>query len=124
MGSLNKELNCFGYYGFGGGYNIAKKKQYGLVYCNICSQSSECWQKHRERVDQLYPEVTKAFNCLVEQFGGNGQKAEEEWVKMYQTADPYILVFSGNMQDGGAIAAGKKPMERGAATLNYPFIVN
>lgn len=117
-GGIEEVLYCKGYYGFGGGYLMAVSHQKEL-YCNRCPEAQPCWDKHRLRTKRLFPTVTEAFDRLVAMVGT--EKAIPAWYNETQTADPYIAVMGGNIEDGGAVALTGKVKPRGEGTLVYPF---
>lgn len=121
---IEKTLNCEGYFGFGGGYAMVK----GFVlypdrgiYCNSCPLNQSCWDKHKKRTAQVWPEVTSEFERMAQNMKGKGQELVRLWWNTHKVADPYTLVMTGNIEDGAAIAQGAAPKDRGPATLSYPF---
>ncbi|MHB1419319.1 MAG: hypothetical protein ACYCX4_06965 [Bacillota bacterium] len=115
-----KELNCKGYYGFGNGYMMGTGQV--IMYCNTCKEKEACWMEHRTRIDGLSPAATEYFMKLVEENHGDGQKALKQWLEMTDgQPDPYMHAMAANMVDGNLVASGQMPMDRGKATLPYPF---
>ncbi len=115
------ELHCEGYYGFGGGYAKAREYTYegNQVYCNVCPVLISCWDKHKLRVAEMLPEMTKEFERRAEK--KQGMELMDEWWKEFHDADPYTIVMGGNLEDGMAAALTGKIKDRGPFTLTWPF---
>src|SRR5687768_11105605 len=69
LAPLEERLNCHGFFGFGGGYELgisrAKAAPQGEIYCNrTCSMSASCWNRHRERIQILFPELTAEMDRI------------------------------------------------------------
>lgn len=109
---VEDELNCLGFFGFGGGYLFAKPPGRPDSYCNTCVRHQECWDKHRERVAREAPEAVKYFLEMVDTWGG--PQAAKKWFETFGQADPYILVMYNNIQDGVDFARTGKPPGGGA----------
>jgi hypothetical protein len=125
---IEERLGCEGYFGFGGGWALAK----GLFaesprssYCNECPQNEPCWFRHRGRVMFLLPVVTASFLDLAMQKQMEDPNAGPEivkaWFEQHHMADPFSTVLAGNMEDGARVAAGESPKDRGAFTLPWPL---
>lgn len=117
-------LGCFGYFGFGGGYAAAKEGKdqpgYGL-YCNVCPLSQGCWQEHRIRARETFPELMGALDELIEAHPGDGQTAVQRFWERFKYAPPDIAMNGGNVEDGMRVAMGETPKERERATLTWPL---
>lgn len=126
MAGIEKELNCKGYWGFGGGHLIGqagRPKQNQPLYCGQCPLSQECWDAHRARVSMLIPGMTIAFDRIAKKHEGNPDAMMEEWFKLSEGApDPYTVVMGGNVEDGIAVGSGGEPKKRGEGTLRFPFV--
>jgi len=123
---IEEQLHCLGYFGFGGGWALARGKRFksGEIYCSSeCPLRAPCWDKHRERVRGMVDACTAEFDALVDAFGGDGRRAVKYWHAMHKSPDPYSAVLLGNTQDGGSVASGGKPRDRGEFTLQWPLKV-
>lgn len=123
--SLEDELGCEGFFGFGGGYDRGKgvRRPNDALYCSgTCKRARTCWTKHMARVESIFPASTALFKRVARRFGG--QRAVALWAKKYKMTEPYSSVSVGNITDGMAIAAGKLPEDRGPATLPWPFRIH
>lgn len=128
--SLEDRLGCFGYYGFGSGYALAKwgtaDDDQGALYCNRCRRNDRCWIRHRDRVRQLFPDLTALADAIAKIHRGPAYMTE--WVKHTEQSrdslvEPYTSVLMGNMEDGGAVALGSRPKDRGAGrSLAWPLV--
>ena len=125
---LEQRLRCFGYYGFGSGYALARwgpKDDTAGLYCNRCRQAATCWPRHRARVRALMP----AAAVLVDEIARThkGPEVVLEFMRRSGQTDtnhirePYTAVMMGNMQDGAQVASGARPAERGDGTLTWPL---
>jgi hypothetical protein len=123
MKPIEKEFNCLGHYGFGGGVGIQRGNLNQELYCSAkCPEAQRCWERHKEIVAGLYPDLTAEFEkrAQVKQ----GPALMKEWVGEFKIADPYTMVMGGNIEDGSRVSAGWTPKDRGPGTLVYPFRVN
>lgn len=116
------ELKCKGYFGFGGGYALAKGDKYedGALYCNVCPVSQTCWESHQDRARKLFPEMMKKLDELAEQ-GLEGNELMEVWHEFTETAPPDIMLNGGNIEDGMRVGHGQPPKDRGPYTLTWPL---
>ncbi|MDX1495014.1 MAG: hypothetical protein R3253_13180 [Longimicrobiales bacterium] len=123
--SWEKKLNCFGYWGFGGGYAAHVEKTHetgGPMYCSsACPLSSECWKRFRERVAEMFPDAMREWEGCLDANDDDGQAAAAEWFEVTGMPPPEITVSGGNMEDGMRVAAGEAPADRGEFTLIFPF---
>ena len=117
--NLETSLNCLGYHGFGGGYMHEDKPKH--FYCNTCPLTQACWERHKKRTAELFPEATAVFDALVEEHGGNGVKAADAYHRKYGQSPPYMVVNFGNVEDGIRVRADLGVADRGPCTLPYPF---
>ncbi len=112
--NIEDEIGCIGYFGFGGGVNIARERvagsQGGIIYCSFhCKQAGPCWDKHKQRVARLFPELAAEVDRM-------------HRIRMpTEGADPYIMVATGNIEDGIEVGEGRQPINRERATIRYPF---
>lgn len=126
--SIEQQLQCFGYFGFGSGYALAK---WGVaddtreLYCGRCSQSKECWKRHRVRVHTISPDLA----ALCEKIGKENPQSKDfirAWLKATDQSpkhfvEPFSSVMQGNTEDGARIALGDAPKDRGPQTLTWPL---
>lgn len=112
--NIEDEIACIGYFGFGGGVLMSRDKaagkHSGVIYCSFnCKTAGPCWDKHKQRVSRLFPDVSAETDRMqllgVPSAGPN----------------PYTMVVSGNIEDGIEVGEGRKPIDRGRATISYPF---
>ncbi len=132
--TIEKELNCMGYYGFGNGIEISRMKRDDITpepgspaYCGRCPLGQKCWEKHRERVRVMLPDLSAAFDEVAARHKGNPKGMMEEWtfiVKSDKQPDPYTTVMGGNMQDGCYVVATGRPKDREEGTIPFPFITH
>lgn len=119
-----RELGCFGYFGFGGGYAAVTehKDQPGFgLYCNVCPISKECWIEHRARAKEIFPDLMAELERLLAENPGKGNLAAGQFWQRFQVAPPDIAINGGNIEDGMSIAGGGQPRDRGRATLTWPL---
>jgi hypothetical protein len=127
---LHEQLGCFGYYGFGTGYALAK---FGVaddtrsVYCNRCPVRVACWQAHKERVRSILPaacaladEIAMTFRApdYIQEWRRRTQQEDTEDGKL---VEPYLGVMGGNTHDGGHVALTGRAHQRGDSTLTWPL---
>lgn len=120
---VEKELNCEGYFGFGGGYVMGKRGKPlpgEASYCNTCPLKDSCWTKHKERCATIVPAVVAAFEEMAKMM--KGPELVQTWWQIYDAPDPYTTILVGNMKDGTAVAVTGKPKDRGQNTLPWPFV--
>lgn len=115
---LDEALRCFGYFGFGSGYAFARfgpaDDTRGL-FCNRCVRATECWARHRARVESLFPELAKLMNEIAKHYRG------AEYVETFRKATEQSG-DCGNMQDGAAVGVGGRPNDRGRSSLTWPLV--
>lgn len=127
--SIEQELSCEGYFGFGGGASMARRRSRSWapdepeLYCSAgCPLRDSCWDKHRARVTRLVPEAVESFEALVRECGDDGQEALHRWVvRTDGLLDPYSTMMTGNIEDGAAVANGGQPKDRAQFTLSWPL---
>lgn len=150
MPVVEERLGCEGYYGFGGGWAMARgfkappEQTNGgpdpapgpgqPIYCNtMCERSDTCWELHRKRVRRVLPALAIHF----EQFAREHEQSDDErhvmaaWAEYLEEHDmggpgqfiePYTTVMAGNLEDGARVGSGEDPKERGKlGTLSYPL---
>lgn len=110
---------CIGYFGFGNGYHLTGVK--GTEgYCNTCPLAVQCWESHRARVRQLFPDLCKVIDEKAKELQG---PALVKWIMHKYGSDPYLSVMVGNLEDAQLIKLGRTVKDRGECTLAYPFNV-
>lgn len=114
--TIDDEFGCLGFFGFGTGVSIARDK--GSAYCNGCPKRQACWEMHRARVREMFPDLAAKIDELGAQKDGN-----KKIMQFIQSGgvEPYVNVMTGNMQDGAQVVATGKVKDRGPFTLDYPF---
>ena len=110
---------CKGYFGFGTGYHLTGIKG-RPGFCNMCPLAQKCWEAHRDRVRQLFPDLCKVFDDKLEEIK-DPDKFRAWWIRNFDETDPYLSVMMGNMEDAQTIKRGGKVKSRGYGTLAYPF---
>ena len=116
LGKIEEEHNCLGYFGFGSGVSL--NTGFMMAYCNGCPLSVACWETHRNRVQEIFPDIAAKIDELGKE--KDGTQKIIEFVKKHKT-EPYIAVMQGNMEDAGLILSTGKPKDRKQFTLKYPF---
>ena len=71
---LFETLRCYGYHGFGSGFEMASTGQPGSkpddksavnaggLYCSrACPMGQMCWDVHRRRVASMFPDISARF---------------------------------------------------------------
>jgi hypothetical protein len=126
---LEEQVGCFGYHGFGSGYAMEKwgvaPDVNGELYCGRSSQRSACWDRHRARVRQLFPDLADlADEIAATHLGADYMK---EWLRRTEQGsrnlvEPYTTVMMGNLEDGAGVASGGRPKYRAQGTLAWPLI--
>jgi hypothetical protein len=117
-------LQCYGYWGFGGGYARTKDQWTlpdGQFYCAACPLTRACWEAHRARVESIFPALVEEFKRLLAKHHDHGPSAVAEFHDLHGNADPYTVGMAANLEDGLAVGAGGAPKARGPLTLSYPF---
>ena len=118
---IETDLNCLGFFGFGGGWGAAK----GVTaadgfYCNECPLKTECWAKHKLRCAEIFPALTLEFEKMAAETQGGA--LFKRFTEKFGTVDPYSRVMGGNIHDGLSVAKNGHPIDRGPlATLPWPF---
>ena len=126
---IHERLGCFGYFGFGGGWEHARrvKRLRGAAgsshYCNVCPVRAGCWQRHRQRCAALFPAAMELWNEILERNGDRSGPSFAEWRELTKgdTATPDLAVNGGNIEDGHRVAYGKAPLDRDRGTLLWPL---
>lgn len=124
--NVEKEKNCFGYYGFGAGIVLAENGpgNGGNTYCGeSCPKAADCWIRHTEIVRAKVPGLMAEMDRLVKE-GVMGQALVVHFMNKYGVPTPDITVMIGNMEDGAHAQSYGRVKNRGEATLPYPFFVN
>lgn len=132
MPELHEQLGCFGYYGFGSGYALAKfgkADDTSSLYCNRCPLATACWRAHRARVRAMFPSACELADEIMADLkfkqGGDYMK---EWLKRTEqegggdVVEPYLGVMGGNVHDGGHVALTGAPHDRGTCSLSWPLV--
>lgn len=119
---IEAELECLGFWGFGGGYAIAREGQQGQeLYCSGCPLSQQCWEKHKARTADMYPAMVASFEALAAECAGDSKRLMSEWWSHVGNADPYTVVMGGNVEDGMSVANCGCIVDRGPGTLPLPY---
>ena len=124
---IEAHFNCFGYWGCGGGWEIRNSRREPdgrVIYCNRCPLRLDCWQRHRQRVRECFPDASAAFDAILDgsgEGGESGQVAVQRFSELHQSVPPDIVVFKGNIEDGSRVALGIGPKDRGPYTITFPF---
>lgn len=126
---IHEEYQCRGYYGFGSGVSLYFSSRRGGgggndTACNHCPLREECFEQHKGRVKGLLPALVEEFDMALSEYPGRGDLAAIVFHQRHGVADPYVLVMSGNLEDGILVAGGQRPKDRGDLTLEYPFTGN
>lgn len=112
MERIEEKHNCLGYFGFGTGISLPVSK---TAYCNGCFLSKACWEAHRARAKQGFPDLANHVDEI-----GTDKKAYSKFINE-GGVDPYLTMMMGNIEDSMAITLTGKPKDRGQYTLKYPF---
>jgi len=123
--AIETRLNCLGFFGFGGGWALAKglTARGETLYCNRCPLNRECWEKHKARVSALLPALTEEFEKMAAEVLGS--ELVMRFHEKFNTLDPYSRVLGANLADGINIATVGTPIDRGAwATIPWPFLTH
>ncbi len=126
---IHERLGCFGYFGFGGGWERARRvKRLRSAagtshFCNVCPVRAGCWKRHLERCRELFPAAMEMWDEILDRNGDNGAAAMAEWCKRLDrdTATPDLAVNGGNMEDGCRVARGQDPIDRGPRSVSWPL---
>ena len=123
---LFETLRCYGYHGFGSGFEMAstgppRSVDTGELYCSRgCPMKNDCWDVHRRRVRTLMPGLMAEMDRLAETV--RGPELVKLWWDTYHGAPPDVAVMSGNMEDGACVASGGPPKDRGEfCSLTWPL---
>ncbi len=123
---IEAHLNYFGYFGFGGGWEIVnsgRDPDGELIYCNRCPLKDDCWERHQQRVREFFPDASAAFDHMIDECDGDGQLAVKMYSERYGSVPPDLVVNVGNIEDGSRVALGVGPVDRGAYSITFPFPV-
>lgn len=131
---LEDRLRCFGYFGFGGGYEMAMggNRPGREVYCNrACGEREKCWRRHKDRVREILPGITElADQVAADGFVGPAYifeltrrlgESQGQALDTTKPIEPYVLLMSGNIEDGILCGEGHGPKDRGPVTLAWPL---
>lgn len=138
--TLEDELGCEGFYGFGSGYLMGRAQKAGGAqalhhpenenYCGgTCARSQACWWRHKGRVVFLSPDLTALLEGLshdpLNPLAGPAlikEYAEQTRQTFPHVVEPYVAVMAGNIEDGIACGAGGQPQDRGTfGRLSWPL---
>ena len=132
MTRLEQELGCFGYYGFGAGFDWAKG---GLTdapvddtssYCHRrCPSSTSCYLAHRKRVRRFVPDLARLADGVARHMPGPRYLevlARAEGRPIARVIEPYRDVMNANAVDGMSVALGRSPAHRGPLSLTWPLV--
>jgi len=125
---LEDRLRCFGYNGFGSGYALYKwgpSSDRAELYCGArCSRGQKCWTRHQARVRELFPDSTQLADEIAQTHRGTDYMLE--WMRRTgqdpdHILEPYTALMMGNTEDGGCVAEGAPPKDRGHSSLTWPL---
>ena len=127
--SLYEQLGCFGYFGFGSGFSLGK---YGRpddtndMYCNNCPLAQKCWDRHRERCREIYPDLTKLVDEIALECNNDPQAMFKKFCEVTnqdpkQMHEPYTCIWAGNVNDAVCVATDQPVPYRGPHTLTWPL---
>ncbi len=120
---LFETLRCYGYHGFGSGFEMATTgppKGKNLYCSRACPVGQDCWEVHRRRAAGFFPALAAEFNELAETLQGDA--VVREWAARHDgLAPPEVLVMTGNLEDGARVAQGGVPKDRGEWSLTWPL---
>lgn len=123
MGRLATELRCLGYFGFGGGYWIAKQAHAPKGTpspCNeVCPATDQCWDLHRDRVRKFFKQWSFE-RLMLEARGFKGPALREEMRRRFK-GDPLEFVADANAGDGASVSTDGRPAARGPLSLSWPL---
>lgn len=127
MKNVDVELNCLGYYGFGGGYGKTKDAQLRVtltggqnrMYCTTCPQRIKCWELHTQHAQAIFPEAMGEYLRRAETM--TDEELVTSWQHDFKCPDPMMSLMINNMEDGSAVASGFVIPDRGDRTLPWPF---
>ncbi len=125
---IHERLGCFGYFGFGGGWEHARRLKRlrhaagSAHFCNVCPVRAECWKRHRERCLELFPAAMALWNEIRDRHEDYGARrvAWRELSKSDSTT-PDLVVNGANIEDGQRVATGLEPKDRARGTLSWPL---
>jgi hypothetical protein len=120
-------LQCVGFYGFGGGWLLARMGipgEMNNLYCNTCPAKKACFDAHKTRVRLLDPDTMAEYDQLASDAAQNGVASEDIVMHVVEAMgiDPLMMVATGNVEDGFSVGNGGKPEWRGPFTVPYPFV--
>jgi len=128
---LEDQLGCFGYFGFGAGFDWAKG---GLTavpgdgpapanYClHTCRRAAKCWLAHRRRVQLFVPEAARQSDQVARTRPGPRfleVLARAQGRALTEAIEPYSAVMTANAVDGMAVATDQPLRYRGPMTLPW-----
>jgi hypothetical protein len=87
--TINQEFNCLGYFGFGNGVSAVRQKR---TYCHACPMAKACWEKHRARCRQMFPDACAHIDELLSK--PDGQKKVGKFIRKHKT-EPYLAIMMG-----------------------------
>jgi len=125
---LEERLGCFGYFGFGSGYALAKwgsPDDTRELYCSrACRRSTRCWDRHRRRAREHFPDLVELAEEIARTH--HGPAYMQEWLARTEQSpdkfvEPFTTMMMGNMEDGTIVANGGQPKPRGSASLVWPL---
>lgn len=129
---IHERLGCFGYFGFGGGWEYARRSRRAKKakrdpgrehFCNVCPVRMGCWKRHRQRAAELFPAAWELMEEIMAKHPGDaGREILREWSeRTYGATPPDLALNGGNIEDGMRVGGGGKPKDRGPYTISWPL---
>lgn len=133
--TIQDRLGCFGYFGFGGGWEMARRRRRvahkggqpvgGSSYCNACRIRIACVERHKERARELFPDAMALYDQIeaeLEDFPESYLVTEWRRRTKSEAPPPPVAVATGNMRDGALVARELNPEKREEASLTWPLV--
>lgn len=134
--TIQHRLGCFGYFGFGGGWEMARRRRRVVTsggqpvgtsgYCEVCRLRKGCIERHRERAREVFPDAMELLDTIYQELEDFSIDAVfHEWKRRTKstTVPPDVALHFGNMEDGERVARELDPHNRDRGTLTWPLEV-